>query len=302
MQIPLGGALRAPSGLLGWPRRLACLLLALLLPVPALAGLPPEDQCPAIGVSPTGKASDAVLHRMQEGAQVSYELMPALRDLLPAEIWQNRRVFFYPGMQMVIGGCHRRYAVPSFYSEATARFSRDVSVDGQGNLNGYVAGIPFPPDSIDPEARDAGVRWAWNLEHRFRGAGTHGNFRIADIPGARGRTHLYEGFFFFLQTRHRADLADSNYRVPETDEGLWVAGGRFSKPTDARHLAWRQIRPEETQQSYRVSDRTFVYVPTMRKVRRAATAWVDGMYMPRFRVAGDAGGGGLPGKKAAFSV
>jgi hypothetical protein len=31
----------------------------------------------------------------------------------------------------------------------------------------------------------------------------------------------------------------------------------------------------------------------MRKVRRAATSWVDGVYVPRYRVAGDSGGGGI---------
>lgn len=274
---------------------LASLALGLLLvPSAALGGLPPEDLCPAIGVSPTGVASDAVLKRLREGDRISYDMMLSLRELLPQEIWQNRRVFFYPGMQMLIGACHRRYPVPSFYKEATRRFSEKVSVDADGNLHGFVAGLPFPPDTIDPKAKDAAVKWAWNLEHRFRGAGSHGNFRIADIPGARGSTHHYEGFFFFFQTRHRADLAESGYAVPETDEGLWIAGGRFSEPFDARHLAWRQIRPVEAQERFSVSDRTFVYVPTMRKVRRAATAWVDGMYVPRFRVAGDTGGGGLP--------
>ena len=273
--------------------RLIAVVLGLLMPLPALAGLPPENRCPAVGVSPTGRAGDAVLRRMRQGGQIPYDLMPAIRDLLPAEIWQNRRVFFYPGMQMVIGDCHRRYPVPEFYSEATASFSDEVSVDSDGNLEGYVAGIPFPPNEIDPASRDAGVKWAWNLEHRFRGAGAHGNFRIADIPGARGKLHHYEGTFFFIQTRHRADLPDSGYRVPESDEGLWVAGGRFSEPFDARHLAWRQIRPAEAHENYTVSDRTFVYVPTMRKVRRAATPWVDGMYVPRFRVGGDVGGGGL---------
>ena len=43
-----------------------------------------------------------------------------------------------------------------------------------------------------------------------------------DIPGRRGKIHTFEGFFFFYQTRHRSDLAGSDYRVPETDEGLWV--------------------------------------------------------------------------------
>lgn len=271
---------------------LAGLVLALLAAGPALGGLPPENSCPAIGTSPV-PGGDAVLHRLREGARIGYDTMPALRDLLPSEIWQNRRVFFYPGMQMLLGSCHRRYPVPSFYLEATRRFAKQVSLDSQGNLSGYVAGLPFPPDTIDLAAPDAGVKWAWNLENRFRGAGSHGNFRIADIPGAHGSLLTYEGLFFLIQTRHRSDLAESGYTLPGGEQDLFVAGGRFSEPFDVRHLAWRQIRPEEANQRYSVSDRTYVYVPTMRKVRRAATAWVDGMYVPRYRVGGDTGGGGL---------
>jgi hypothetical protein len=197
-------------------------------------------------------------------------------------------------MQMQIGSCHRRYLPPAFFQEATQRFAGKASLDREGNLRGHVAGLPFAPEAIEPDARDAAVRWAWNLEQRHRGAGAHGNFRIAEIPGRSGDVHHYSGFFFFLQTRSRADLAESDYVLPEADEGLWVAGGRFLEPYNARHLAWRQIRPLEALERFSVSDRTFVYVPTMRKVRRAATPWVDGVYVPRYRVAGDSGGGGIP--------
>ncbi len=278
------------------PKPLAlALLLAGLAAGPAAAGLPPEDTCPTIGVPPAGKAADAVPTRLEVGSKLSYDMLAQLRDLIPREIWQNRHVFFYPGMQMVIGGCHRRFPVPDFYTEATRRFHEQVAVDREGNLLGYEAGLPFPPRTIDPKSPDAAVKWAWNLEHRFRGAGHFGSFRIVDIPGRRGKTHTFKGFFFFFQTRHRSDMAASGYRVPGpgAEEGLWVAGGRFLEPFNARHLAWRQIRPEESHQRYEVSDRTFVYVPTMRKVRRAGTGWVDGMYTPRYRVAGDSGGGGI---------
>ena len=37
-----------------------------------------------------------------------------------------------------------------------------------------------------------------------------------------------------------------------------------------------------------------MYVPEMRKPRRAASAWVDGIYMPRYTAAGESGGGPVP--------
>ena len=101
---------------------LLALLLLLPLAGPARAGLPPEDRCPTLGVSPGGTGTDAVPRRLQEGSKLSYDTIAQLRVLLPREIWQNRHIFVYPGMQMLICGCHRRYPVPEFFRDATGSF------------------------------------------------------------------------------------------------------------------------------------------------------------------------------------
>jgi hypothetical protein len=169
-----------------------------------------------------------------------------------------------------------------------------VRLGEDGDLEGYLAGVPFPQDVIDPQAPDAGAKWAWNLQYRYMGAGPVGKFRIFDLPSRIGTPQTYIGDFFYLRTGHRADLAASGYRTAEADKSLWIAGGKFDEPFNARHLAWRQVRPEAADRKYKEADDTFVYVPTMRKPRRAATTWVDGIFTPRYTVSGDAGGGGLP--------
>ena len=275
--------------------------LLLALAVPSHAAPPPEGRCPGFHDAPEALSEDAVPRRLAPGIPLGYDHLPSLQELVPEEIWSNRKVFFYPGMRMLIGDCHRRYPVPAFFEEATRRFSGQVKLDDDGNLEHYVAGLPFPPETIDPQAPDAGLRWAWNLEHRFRGAGPVGHFRIVDVAGRMGSDLHYEGEFFFLQTSHRADLAASGFSEPDARGNLWVAGGRFAEPTEARHLAWRQMRSEQTLQDHDQPDDTFVYVPTMRKMRRAPSAWVDGVFMPRYRVSGDSAGGGLPIGGDAFS-
>ena len=97
-----------------------------------------------------------------------------------------------------------------------------------------------------------------------------------------------------ILTQGRADLAESGYRVPDAEKKLWAAGGRFVRPFGARHLAWRQFRSEEAYRDFEEPDDTFVYVPTMRKSRRAATNWVDGLFFPSYQNSGDSGGRGLP--------
>jgi hypothetical protein len=277
------------------PRWLATLLAGAALAAPAAGAPPPEGTCPALNARPGGGvAEDATPTRMPEGVLVPHAALIALRHLLPEEIWQLRHAFFFDGMRLEIGACHRRYPTSDFYAAATEQFAGKARLDEDNNLHGYVAGLPFPPASIDPAAPDAAARWAWNFEKRYRGAGPNGHFRLTDFPSRMGGVLIYEGSFFLLQSRERADLAASRYSIPGADESLWIGGGRFDLPLDARHLAWHQIRSPESDTGYTEIDQTFVYIPSMRKVRRSATAWVDGFFTPRYRVSDPGRGGGLP--------
>ena len=278
------------------PRRptLAALALLAALGAPASAEPPPEGRCPDVGGGAAGlrgDGGDALLH---EGDVLRLENLLSLAQLFPDEVWSFREAFFYEGMRMQIGSCHRRYPVADFYREATARFAGRAKLDEDGNLEGYVAGLPFPPESIAPGDPDAAVKWGWNFAHRYQGAGPVGRFRILDLPGRLGTAQTYEGEFFYLATGHRSDLVADGYATPEAKDAIFVAGGRFFEPFSARHLAWRQIRPEKADRRWQEPDDTFVYVPEMRKPRRAASAWIDGLYMPRYTVSGESAGGPVP--------
>ena len=278
------------------PRQALVLVLAAawLLGSPARGGLPPEDECPTLtGAGGPGASEDAAPLVLKPGMVFRQSDLLTLRKLFPDEIWRHRQQFFFEGMALEIGPCHRRFSVPRSFREATSRFAPAVRIDGEGNLRDYVAGLPFPAEQIDPAAPDAATRWAWNLELRYRGAGFFGDFRLTDLPGGLGSVEVYRGSFFFLQTRHRADLEADDHTVSQGKGDLWAAGGRFDEPFNVRHLAWRQFRPKEAMTNYRAPDNTFVYVPTMRKARRSATSWVDGVFLPRYATSGDAGGGGI---------
>ena len=265
-------------------------------PGPALSAPPAEGECPAISsAGPDGKPEpDATPVIVKEGMRVDAEGLIALRSLLPQEVWRHRESFFFEGMVMEIGPCHRVYPEPELYREATQNFADKVSLDDQGNLENYVAGIPFPQASIDADEKMAATRWAWNLEKRFRGAGHRGRFRITDFPSRLGSVMRYEGEFFAFQAAGRSDLASSGFRSPETSDLLWATGGSFSAPFGARGLAWRQFRGTASEGTWSKPDDVFVYVPSLRKTRRAATPWVDGAFLPRYSVADQhRGGGGL---------
>jgi hypothetical protein len=240
--------------------------------------LPREHECPTFaGLPDAGAAQDASAQRVAEGMVLTRADALRLSALLPAEVWRHRDVFFHDGMQMRIGACHGRYPPPRAYQRATEQFAGQARLDAEGNLSNYSAGLPFPPASIDPAAPDAGVRWAWNLELRHRGAGPSGRFRIADLP-RDGDEQTSLGTWFQLRT---APLA-------------WIAGGRFSEAGNARGLAWQQTRSAASARDASLPDDVFVYLPQLRKVRRAASAWVDGLYLPGYRAAGAPTGGVIP--------
>jgi hypothetical protein len=277
---------------------LTCLVALSGLTAPAGAKPPNEGECPSV----TGAASaegapellDAVPVALAEGMLLDQNDLLVLRQLVPEKIWQHREVFFHEGMRMEIGPCHRRYPVADFYRQAGDRFAGQASIDGDGNLRNYTAGLPCSPGDIEPgKDPQAAVKWAWNLVYHYRGAGHRASFRITDMPTRLGGIQTYEGEFFFLQTRHRADLPESDYELPDSGNKLWAAGGRFDRPFNARHLAWRQFRKTKSLRRYQSPDDTFVYIPTMRKMRRSATNWVDGLFFPRYTLSGDAGGGSI---------
>ncbi len=274
---------------------LAILCASSFAALPAAAEPPPEGRCPSIAPAGAGGATtDAIAIPMREGMTLTLKDIYSLHHLLPREVWRNRKIFFHEGMKLEVGPCHRRYSLPVWYHDATERHADAVSLDDDGNLTGYRAGVPFPPEKIHPEDPAAGARWAWNHVYRWQGAGPRGRFRLTDMPSRIGSVEVYEGSFFQVQTAHRADLGATNYEAPEAEGYAFVSGGRFEKPFDARHLAWRQMRPLDFEQRFKEPDTTFVYVPSMRKSRRGATAWVDGLYLPTYRVGHIQAGGGVP--------
>ncbi|MCX5738732.1 MAG: DUF1329 domain-containing protein, partial [Proteobacteria bacterium] len=188
--------------------------IALLPYAVAQAGPPAPGTCPQLARAAGSAASeDAVAPLLQEGQALAMGDLLVLERLLPPELWRNRDTFFYEGMRLEIGGCHRDYPPSPAYQAATAKHAGKTRVDDDGNLQGYQAGRPFPAESIDMSKPDAPVKWAWNFEERDRGAGAVGSFRIFDLPAGLGTPQTYTGSFFFIRTSHRADLPESNYEA-----------------------------------------------------------------------------------------
>jgi hypothetical protein len=250
--------------------------------------------CNAAGAAESAKAGTDV--ELFEGQILDYGQLLARAELFPIEVWRNRLHFFGESARIEIGACHRAYPAAEWYEAATRRHAGTARVSADGWIEGHVAGLPFPRDSIDLTQSDAGARWAWNLERRYRGAGPSGRFRLVDLPSRVGEPVVYTGEWSFVQLAARADLPETAYAHPMARDLVWLSAGRFDEPPHARQLAWRQLRHTSGR------DDIFVYVPSLRKVRRAASGWVDGIYVPRFRVTGGGSGATSPTAGSAAAV
>jgi len=255
---------------------IAALVLALgLLASAAHAAaveIPPEGACPPYPVRPgEGRVEEDVIPpSFSAGEKIDLDGVPRLENYLPDEVWERRDVFFFEGMRMELGRCHRRYPLSEAFDQATEANKGKASLDPEGNLLGYThQGLPFRPEDIADDADDAGTRWAWNYRYRFLGGGFRGGFRIIHVL-KRGRTlERFEGEMFFLP-------------FANGDDRSFAAGGRFTRPPIARGVAWRQFRPLEADREATRSDDLFVWIPDERKVRRAPPTLVDGLYMPTY--------------------
>jgi hypothetical protein len=248
--------------------------------------LPSPGSCVPSGgthVRPGAPPEDATTAPFQTGDTFAIDRLPALERYLPDFVWKERERFFYEGMRLEIGPCFRDYAPPDFFVAATDAGRGKAALGADGGLAGWGAGLPFHPGDIATDAKDAGLRWLWNVQSRYQGAGFRGKFRMTDLVGRIGRAEPFEGELFKLITAHRADRP--GYEAPGAKGRSFVAGGLFTRPFDAKEYAWRQFRPEEMLGDASRSDDLHAYVPQWRRVRRINSAGTEGIYMPSFAVA-----------------
>jgi hypothetical protein len=247
--------------------------------------VPAEGACSPAGGSHAkpGRPLDTTSKApFEPGHFVAIDGMAKLERYLPDFLWTSRDRFFYEGMRLEVGPCFRNYAPPEFFTAATERGRGKAALRPDGGLVGWTAGLPFHPDDISPDAPDAGLRWLWNVQSRYQGAGFRGKFRMTDLVGKIGRGESFEGEMFKLITEHRADRP--GYEVPGAKDRAFVAGGLFTKPFDAREYAWRQFRSRDVLVEADRSDDLHAYVPQWRRVRRINSARTEGIYMPSFAV------------------
>jgi hypothetical protein len=245
---------------------LRALLVSLALGFAALAppALAQEDVAPG---APTFK----------EGDIISMDQVEKLKPFLPEEFWANRDFFFYEGMQLEIGPAHKDYSPFAGYVEATRQNAGKAKIGPESSLENFTVGQPFPMEQIDCKGDpQAGAKIAWNFVLRWEGLRRAASFYYSYWDRGEELPLYYEGTSdgYRLAFRAEPQFAEEKGDVFRNEKRYEASGPSVDAPFDARGIMLMTYRykaslgPKATTKN----DDTWVYVPTLRRVRRISSA------------------------------
>ncbi|MBW2315997.1 MAG: DUF1329 domain-containing protein [Deltaproteobacteria bacterium] len=245
--------------------RLASLLAAILVVALVAPAVAQED---AGVVGPTFK----------EGDVIGMDQLDSLRKFLPPEFWSNRDFFFYEGMRLGIGPFYRDYTPAAEYVAATAKYKGQAKIGPDESLENYTAGQPFPMEDLDCTGDpQAGIKIMWNFDYQWDGDGSDTKFFYSYWDRGEQLPLYYEGTSKTVALAHRIEaryLEKNAGDVFRGEKRKLAFGIEVNAPFDARGINVMTYR-------YKASDKptvetknddTWVYVPTLRRVRRISTA------------------------------
>ncbi|UCE85793.1 MAG: DUF1329 domain-containing protein [Deltaproteobacteria bacterium] len=214
----------------------------------------------------------------QEGDVITYDRLEALRPYLPEEFWANRDFFFYEGMKLEIGPAHRDYTEAAAYTAATERFRGQARIGPDNSLENYTAGQPFPMHEIDCAGDpQAGAKIIWNFDYQWEGDGAESHFYYSYWDRGERLPLHYEGTAKAVQLSHRVErsyLDEHGGDMFRNETRKAAFGVEVTAPFDARGISLMSYRYKDSDkpQAESKNDDTWVYVPTLRRVRRISTA------------------------------
>jgi hypothetical protein len=175
------------------------------------------------------------------------------------------------GMSFAMGGDATNFLQSSAgYKKATEENKGKCTVTSDGVLQGWISGRPFP-EPINPNDPQAGIKIAYNLERRYEGDDqTLEKYELINV-NANGQERVVEGHtksWAWLFLKGRTDLPPISEMLPNT-EGIWKMNTlTMDHPYDLKGTMRLLLRYEDPAKD----DDIWMYIPTMRRVRRMSGA------------------------------
>ena len=162
----------------------------------------------------------------------------------------------------------RSMGVPKEYNAATGRYSGEARLGSNGELFNYVAGLPFPDVHLtDPQI---GLKMAWNFYWRwigddYRTGGGTGKGKIVRYAIEKdGSERRADVLHHTIKTRGRVSL-DAKPGIDGYEHIDWMQLRADEYPRDTAGTTTLEIRYADPKRE----DDLYIYVPSIRRVRRA---------------------------------
>jgi Protein of unknown function (DUF1329) len=162
----------------------------------------------------------------------------------------------------------KNFKPPKEYLEATDKYSGQVRIGRSGELLNYVAGLPFP--NFDLNDSQAGLKLAWNFYWRWlgddykNGGLTKEGKVIRDAIDRDGSERRGAVVAHTIFTRSRVTI-DPKPVIPGYEHIDWMQLRADEYPRDTSGTTTLEIRYADPAWE----DDFYIYVPSIRRVRRA---------------------------------
>ena len=162
----------------------------------------------------------------------------------------------------------KNFKPPKEYLEATDKYSGQVRIGRSGELLNYVAGLPFP--NFDLNDSQAGLKLAWNFYWRWlgddykNGGLTKEGKIIRDAIERDGSERRGAVVAHTIFTRSRVTI-DPKPVIPGYEHIDWMQLRADEYPRDTSGTTTLEIRYADPAWE----DDFYIYVPSIRRVRRA---------------------------------
>ncbi len=213
----------------------------------------------------------------QEGDVLQFSELEKLRPYLPKEVWSNRDFFFYEGMALEVGPAYYDYSPAQAYLDATEKYRGQARLGPDSSLANYTAGRPFPEEIDCQGDPDAGAKIIWNFSYRWNGVSGNASFYYSYWDRGEELPLYYEGTGtgFMLSRRPEPELLEKNGGdLFRGEKRKRANGAEVDAPFDARgiKLMTYRYKASDNPLAETRNDDTWVYVPSLRRVRRISTA------------------------------
>ena len=202
------------------------------------------------------------------GTRIAQDSWEAAKDYLPPEILEriNAGEFAFTVQETT------DLPVSEAYINATKHYAEQVTLDADGELAGYVAGLPFPVlDAADPHA---GLKTAWNMRQRDFGdvVQVWNTFHLLSESGSVERE--IENYYVIAYGMHRPRTENMELDKWAEDGVLYKEFFHILSPFDLKNSMSLKLRYMRDHRN----DDNWLYNPASRKIRKIILTMDEAAY------------------------